>query len=314
MALVLKTAPAAEPLTLAEVKAHLRLDTLSFLEGVTSTQSIAPGSHAPVAAYGLVGAAVALNGSRVLALLEAGVCSGSGTVDAKLQDSPNGATWTDWPGGAFARVSSANDLTTYSLVYTGGQAYVRLVATVAVAACEFSGLIQQETPFTVEDELLTALLTVSRQEAEKYTQHQLLTATWILLLDRFPAGEFELPLAPLQIINSIKYFDAAGVEQTLAESAYQVDAASVPGRLAPAPGESWPATQTRLNAVSIDFDCGFGDAAADVPANIKAWIKVFLGSLYENRELALVANVAQALTELKFLNGLLDDYRQKMVL
>ena len=42
MNLIQTTAPTIEPITLNELKLHLRLDSGSFADSITSTQSIAP--------------------------------------------------------------------------------------------------------------------------------------------------------------------------------------------------------------------------------------------------------------------------------
>jgi len=85
-------------------------------------------------------------------------------------------------------------------------------------------------------------------------------------------------------VNSLKYFDTDGVEQTLTEGTdFLVDNESEPGRITPAPDTGWPATQNRPNAVSVEFVAGFGDASK-VPQGIKQAILLMVGHWYENRE------------------------------
>jgi len=107
--------------------------------------------------------------------------------------------------------------------------------------------------------------------------------TWELLLDAFPAGDVTVPLPPLKQVLSISYLDAAGATQTVSSATYVVDAASEPGVIALKPGQTWPATLAQRNAVAVQFKAGYGAAAA-VPANLKAAIKLIAGDLYANRE------------------------------
>jgi len=168
-----------------------------------------------------------------------------------------------------------------------------------------------------EDALIASMITAARQEAEKITRRQLITATWELRLDYFPETIY-LPMPPLQsvapiapvVIGGVKYLDAAGVEQTLTENTdYLVDTYSEPGRITPAYGEVWPPIYPVPNAVRIVYKAGYGDAATSVPAAIKNWIKAMVGSLWENRETAVVTPSTLTLVNLGFLDGLLDNYR-----
>jgi uncharacterized phiE125 gp8 family phage protein len=153
------------------------------------------------------------------------------------------------------------------------------------------------------------MITTARLEAEKITRRQLITATWEFRLDAFP-GTIYLPMPPLQSVTSVKYLDAAGVEQTLVENTdYLVDSYSEPARITLAYGATWPPTYPVVNAVRIQFVSGYGVADSDVPESIRHWILLFIGALYENRESDIISNVAQAYTHLKFIDGLLDSYR-----
>lgn len=186
----------------------------------------------------------------------------------------------------------------------------------------------------VEDTLIEALIIAARQKAEAIISRQLITATWEMRLDRFPCYGFNqagfgsiknydlgyhhqgltdiiyLPYPPLQSVDSIKYLDESGTEQTLIENTdYLVDTYSEPARITPAYNVFWPFTRPVVNAVRIVFTAGYGDAPGDVPEAIMNWIKALVGSLWENRETVFVAPNTVNMVELGFLDGLLDEYK-----
>lgn len=156
-----------------------------------------------------------------------------------------------------------------------------------------------------EDALITALITAARQHAEHITERAFVTQTWELALDAFPAAEIRLPKPALLSIVSVKYDDTAAVEQTLAGSAYTADVHAQPGWLLPAVGATWPGTLDAANAVRIRYTAGYGPAAADVPAGIKAWMLLRIGALYRNREELADGRLAVP----PFVDRLLDPYR-----
>lgn len=139
------------------------------------------------------------------------------------------------------------------------------------------------------DSIVEALITAAREHLETVTRRAFVTQEWELRLDAFPScngGLIELPLPPLQTVEAVLYVDAAGAAQTLDPSLYQVDAYSTPGRLLPAYGTTWPATQNVPNAVTVEFTAGYGDAAADVPRPLRQALLLLVGELYESREAA----------------------------
>ncbi len=295
MALKLKTAPAIEPLTLSEVKAHLRLDSGSLADNIITAQSITPGAHVVAANYSLVGAGVDVFGYRVLVNLNSGANGADGTVDAKIQESDDNLTWTDWIGGAFVQVTAANDNAVQELEYTGSKQYVRVVATVAGATCEFGADIITEQPYSAEDDFLSDKIIAAREYCEDFQNRAYLTQTWDLWLDSFPSGGcIRIPLPPLQSVTSIKYYDTANVEATMAIADYFVDDKSEPGRLSLAYGKSWPSTTLRpVNGVCIEFVAGYGNAAAAVPKKVKQAMLLLIGHWYVNREAALTGAVSK---------------------
>lgn len=112
----------------------------------------------------------------------------------------------------------------------------------------------------VDDVLIADLIKSARDFVEDFTARRLIVRTEELTIDAFPANlieSIELPSAPLVSVSSVKYYDTAGVEQTLATSVYTVDAKSEPGRIYLAYNQWWPATQDIPNAVRIAYLAGY---------------------------------------------------------
>lgn len=190
-----------------------------------------------------------------------------------------------------------------------------------------------------EDDLITALITASRIQCENFTSRGFLPQTFTMHLDGFPThcdnfdgsqlgtigslmgivlsrhGEISIPRAPL-IQNStlgidfIKYVDTTGAPQTLDPSLYQVDPQSDddPVRIFPAYGKTWPATRYQPNAVTIQFQVGYADAA-HVPGIILLAIKHVVADWYENREPEVVVSRAVLIELPNTAKMLLWDYR-----
>jgi uncharacterized phiE125 gp8 family phage protein len=165
---------------------------------------------------------------------------------------------------------------------------------------------------STDDTDITALIVAARKMAETYTLHALVTQTWELVLDGFPTGGIVVPMPPLQSVTSIKYIDTDGVEQTLDAMLYSVDTDTIPGLITPAYDETWPTdVRDQINAVRVRFVAGFGDAA-DVPEDIKTWIKMRVGTLYDNPQALVIGQTVMAAPH-SFVDGLLDDYRYKAI-
>jgi uncharacterized phiE125 gp8 family phage protein len=306
MALKLITAPAVEPVTLAELKAHLRLDSGSLADNITGLPSISLASHGIAALYSIEGSAVDVLGYQAVVLLESGTNEAGGTVDVKLQHR-DAATenWTDVTSGAFTQVTTANDNASYERDYTGGKRYLRAVATVGTAACVFGVTVQLVQVYASDDALLTGLIQAAREWAEGYTNRAIITQTWELVLDDWPSGDYvDIPLPPLQSITDIKYKDTAGTESTLAATNYITDTDSFLGRVVLAYGCSWPSgTLYPAAGIRVRFVAGYG-LAVSVPQRYKQAIMLLAAYWYENREGATDKPPAEIPFAVKALLGL----------
>jgi len=181
--------------------------------------------------------------------------------------------------------------------------------------------------FDEDDTLIASLITAARQAAETLTGRQFVTARWKMVLDSFPgpslmgvpAGQsfslpghaVLLPKCPVQSVIAINYLDMGGALQTMPASSYTVDAACEPARITPVFGQIWPPTLPQIGSVGVIFDAGYG-SASDVPAGIKSWIKLRVGSLYSHREEMATLSRGR-IDPLPFVDGLLDGYRVSVI-
>jgi hypothetical protein len=116
---------------------------------------------------------------------------------------------------------------------------------------------------------------------------------------RFPYGDpkVELPFGKLSETPnlSLKYINSAGNEVTLtADTDFVIDAVSVPARLYPAFGKTWPVPRRQWDAVTVTYDVGTD--IDGVPAGIKQAMLLLIASMYEHRTI----EVEKALVPIKF--------------
>ncbi len=174
-----------------------------------------------------------------------------------------------------------------------------------------------------DDAYISTLIPAAREYCETVMGRSVMTQTWQLNRDSFPAlspnvpyavaapsgtlygvwnqqgssplgwqtdlSSFRLPWPPLQSVSSITWLDTAGNLSTVPSSTYLVDTISEPGRVALAYGQTWPSTSAQGNAISpvagvtVTYVAGYSSSTL-VPASIKQAILLVLGAWYENRE------------------------------
>jgi uncharacterized phiE125 gp8 family phage protein len=130
----------------------------------------------------------------------------------------------------------------------------------------------------------TFLIPTAREYCEGVLNRALITQHWELSFDYWPVFPFDVPLPPLISVESITYYDTTNTANTWDPSNYYVDPDHEPGRIALNSGISLPTTALRLiNAVKIDFTCGYGDATT-IPLKTKQAMLLLIGHWYNNRE------------------------------
>jgi len=244
------------------------------------------------AAYSLVGTGVEVLGYTAVVILNSGTNLATGTVDVKIQDSDDNVTYADWSTGAFTQVTTANDNAIQEKSYTGTKRYIRTVATVALATCDFGTMVIRLTATSIEDDLLNAIITAAREHVEDITRRAIITQTWDFFLDEFPSSDFiKLPNGNLQSGGLImNYYSVSSTStkttntMTLATDYLIEQRGEYCGGIRLPYGESWPSfTAWPVQPIRIRYVCGWTTRAL-VPYKIKAAIKLICSDLYENRE------------------------------
>ena len=132
-----------------------------------------------------------------------------------------------------------------------------------------------------DDDVIAALTASARIHVEAQTRRALITQTWRLVLDCWPAsGRIEVRPAPLRSLSAARGFDADGNAEPLDLDAFVQDTA---GSTLAFP--SWAMVQPDRIAAGIELDVsvGYGGAAIDVPEPLRQAIRLLLAHWYEHR-------------------------------
>ena len=165
--------------------------------------------------------------------------------------------------------------------------------------------------FTLDDSLITGLISAGRQTAESYTDRAFFNQSWLLTLDHFPlfwgrstvkniedsmypyqyffdGMTIRLPKPKVVSITSITYLDDTGTSHTMSSDQYVLDNNSEPARLIPAFNAYWPTASIYVpGSVQITYETGtYGDGTEvnTCPQNVVTAIGVYVAHFYRNRE------------------------------
>lgn len=146
-----------------------------------------------------------------------------------------------------------------------------------------------------DDVLLTAYLRAAVTTAETICGRSLVAQRWKLVLDSFPGGAgltgvaygkvaglprhaILLERGPVLAVQSIKYLDYSGVQQTLSPTVYTADLSSLLGRVTPRFGQIWPPALPQIGSVEITYD---GGDCALVTADVTADTITIVGGIWK---------------------------------
>ena len=150
---------------------------------------------------------------------------------------------------------------------------------------------------SADDALIEEFLVAARRRydgRDGMLGRALVTQVWQMRLDTFPAGEIEVPLPPLQSIDSVSYEAEDGTTAALTEGTdFRVDSWSAPGRIVPVNG--WPKTAKVPGAVTIEFTAGYG-GPADVPNQLTTAILQTIGTWYDTSRSSVVVDMGRPRT------------------
>ncbi|HHN68231.1 MAG TPA: hypothetical protein ENK15_09410 [Thermopetrobacter sp.] len=133
-----------------------------------------------------------------------------------------------------------------------------------------------------EDALIADLIAAATRRIEAVCALAFITQGWRLLSDCWPRkGVVRIPLYPLQAVQSVKVLTETGL-QTVDPAAWEADTIGRPARLRAL--AAFPAPADRMNVYEIAFTAGFGDAPADVPADLKQAVLLTVAHWFEHRE------------------------------
>lgn len=185
-------------------------------------------------------------------------------------------------------------------------------------------------PETPDDAFLERVARVAVSEldgADGWLGRALIDQTWLLTLSAFPAGLRRTPwYAPILLpltspkwsggspapapVQSVQYVAPDGTLTTLVEGTdYEVVTDADPQYIRPVYGKCWPCARCQADAVRVVYEAGYGPTADDVPEEIRDYVLLRVGQLYEFRELVISGTIVAVPL---YLRDMLENVRQRL--
>jgi uncharacterized phiE125 gp8 family phage protein len=158
-----------------------------------------------------------------------------------------------------------------------------------------------------DDDTIAALIAGARVHVEAQTRRALVTQTWRLARDGWPAnGRIAVLPVPLRELVVARVYQLDGTTQAIDVAAFAIDKISAPAVLTFAAG-ALPAPGRIAGGIELDVEAGYGDAPSDVPEPLRQAIRVLVAHWYENRGLIVAGQGVAVLPE--SVGALLKPYR-----
>ncbi len=136
-----------------------------------------------------------------------------------------------------------------------------------------------------EDELITMLITAAREAVEAAIGRALITRRVRESLDiwvREAAQGAVLGLGPVTNVIAVRLIADNGSQSVLEEDCYRLEGHRDRPRLVFAAGV--PATLRQIGGIEIEYDCGYANAAENLPVALRLASLQIVASLYELRQ------------------------------
>lgn len=132
-----------------------------------------------------------------------------------------------------------------------------------------------------EDELVAALIASARLIVESASGRMLISQTWRIVMDEWPAGDIIVPLAPVSEVLALRMVSPTGASGLIAPSSYVAVVAGGHARIRflTAP----PAPQKSIGGIEIDVELGFSSSPQGVPETLKTAMRLLIARWYEQR-------------------------------
>lgn len=130
---------------------------------------------------------------------------------------------------------------------------------------------------TDDDAYITGLIASARDHVERYTGTFVAARSAVIKCDCF-SDFWHVPLAPVRSV-AITYVDTDGVEQTLADTVYELRNEDLSTAIVLKYGQTWPATQPG-SRITVTAETGY----TLMPPALKHAVLVWIGDAYEVRE------------------------------
>lgn len=136
-----------------------------------------------------------------------------------------------------------------------------------------------------DDAYISALIVAARMMLEGRINRALVPQEVEFTLPRFGIDGITLPRLPYLNGLEVFYVDSNGESAQFFD--YEIDTFAEPAVMYPASGQVFPMVTYGRGAVRIKYLAGYSDPAS-VPAPLKWWMRLAIGTMYQHRETTVV--------------------------
>lgn len=128
---------------------------------------------------------------------------------------------------------------------------------------------------TTDDSLIGDMIVAVRLAAEEALRRSLITQRWRIRYADTLGDQVDLPFGPVQSVVSVTLYDEEGNDMLVDAGLYHVS---------PSADALVMESRQWAHRVEVIYQAGYGDAASDVPMDIRQGMLVHLLALYEQRD------------------------------